>query len=916
MKKKIIILITAAFLILTFLFTFYPKASNKPVFTREELNYINENKDTIIFLGYYNSPSEKLFAKKICQKMSKDLTLNIVPYDDSWENTMLLLENSKLPMVSNMNITEERLEYISFTPSFTSISSGVYSDLNSPIDSYKKLKNETIGIVKNVTLLDEFDERYPSIGCQIVYYDDIEELISAFNKNEIDGFVSTKSYDENLKGFYYFKIPSISKDNNHIGVNKQHNQLYNIISKEVEYLIETGWDKKIKSIIDFELERRSMDFSNREKEYINNTDSITVGLIKGFDFYGYGEDHYPKGIITNIFEKIDFISDIDFNFVFDSYDNLLLRDDVDIVISTNNNNRSSSNPIFSNGVSVIGKSNMPIIKEVYDIESYSIGVINSDPVIRHILKIMPFLQIKTYYYNELLDMIDKDEIDYAIIPTQLYENMNKTYKNIECKGEIGDQFHYAIIKNDKDLPILSILNKCIAVINVDEIVYDEIKTFTQKEESNIAYIVFLAFLCILFGLIINFIIKVRKRELRTMYTDNETGINNIKWLEKRMKNSIEKYTFFMVKVKDLYILKERYGEKTHKKAYHKVADTLKQNVNDDEFLAIIEKGKFIIVKKTLNEEIRLAFLNKLENLFGQKLFINNMRYEYSLYAGSLDITDDTYDFKTVIEHLEIAIRSSANLGKGVDFSYDMYSKYHEKIDFDTKLSNAVINEKLEIEFKNIYDSSDDFFAYSASTVCELENFGKLTGVNFEKGIKALDLQIVTDKIVLKKIIKKMECLEQQGNKPSVFVDIYKETIISKDLFLWIDEKMSNLKNSKLFIKLNTEVYEQNIEKLSSIKSNNICFAIKNFGKNLMNDLEIEDFDVEIIVLSLDTYINLDQRDTYEDVFKFIVSFCKKQEKKIMIENVSSKSQYDAIKDIGIDYIGGNYIGGYDEGISC
>lgn len=154
----VIAIVTCAFIFL--FFTFFHK-TKEVSFTSKEEDWIIENRDEIFFMGYYDSRGEELFVKKLCEILSKNIGLKIVPYKDTWKNTMILLKTGKLPMTSTMNITDARNKYLKFTQSFKGLHSGIYSNIDSPIDSYEDIKGKNIGIVKNVEFLAEFKKSIP-----------------------------------------------------------------------------------------------------------------------------------------------------------------------------------------------------------------------------------------------------------------------------------------------------------------------------------------------------------------------------------------------------------------------------------------------------------------------------------------------------------------------------------------------------------------------------------------------------------------------------------------------------------------------------------------------------------------------------------------------------------------------------------
>lgn len=903
--KKIASIIIIFSITIILVFFLYQRNDEKLSLTEEENNYISNNKDVTFQIGYYNSAYERLFVNKLCNKMSSDTGLKIVPYNDTWQNTMKLLKEGSLQMACNMNITNKRMNYLNFTNPFISLSSGVYSSYENPISNYRDLQNKTIGVIRNVSLLEDFAQVYPRINFKIEYYDNVDKVIDELDKGNIDGYISTKSYDEKIKGFYYFKVKSISKENNHIGVHKNDPFLYSIISKETDLLVNSGWDKTIKSVINFELERRLIEFSKQEKEYIKKGSVVTVGIPDGNMLYAYGEKYYPYGVIPAIFEKIDFLSDIDFIYRFDSYENLKIRDDVDIIVATNKNNLRRAIPIFSNNVAIASRSDMPSIKEIYDIAPYVVGVIKGNPDIDNMKDEMPNLTIKTYdSYQLLFENIKSNEIDYAIMPLIVYDSLNSNFRGIVKKGSLDKQFHYGIVKNEVDFPLVNIINKCIAIIDVDKTVNDEILRMVQKEKNY--KVDFMYFIVILFGafLVIRYIIIIRKKQINILYIDNKTGLNNVKWLKKKIRRKLDRYTYFMVEINELELLERYYGEKIYQKVLNRFIDIINQNISKEEYFVVTSKGQFIIAKTNMEHNKRINYLSKIKNLFGRSLLIYDMRYKYDISAASLKITEDILNFDMVKNYLLIALEVSKKRKNVVDFTYDIYSEYQEKINFDTELSKNILNENLQVNFRSVYDNDENHFAYTVQATCHLNQFGELSYTNFENSVKKLDLQEITDKIILKKIINKSEEYISSYETTKIFVNISEKTLMVESFFPWLEEQMKDLKNVQLKIMIDINTYEKLIEKEINIDLNRINFAIKDFAKDLVSDYIIKDIDIDIVILNKNVLIDIEEN---YDLIMFIIDFLKKSNKKIMVSGVDSQNQHRALRDMNIDYLVGQYM---------
>lgn len=916
MNKKIIIFIIFSMLLSVLVFIIFT-SENNVAYTDKEREWISKNKDKIFFMGYYNSPGEVLFVKKLCEILSKETGLKIVPYDDTWDNTMRLLKSGKLPMSSTMDMTPQRLKYINYTAPFKGLSAGIYSRLSRPIDQYEEIKGKNIGVIRSVKLLAMFEERYRGISFNTILYDDIESMIEGLRRGEIDGFISTKNYDESTRDFYYFNITTISKDNNHIGIHKDYPELYSIISKEVNYLIDIGWSSAVKEAINFELEKQHLAFDDVEITYLDTDPVVTIGIIEGCIFSGYKKDYLLDGIIPNVFDKIAFLTNIEFEYVFDSYDNLHKDQRIDLIATVGHHCKDCiyTNPMFSHTVSVLGREDVPFIKEVYDLEPYSVGVIANGPESDYIIQQMPQIDVQKYDdHIQLLGSVEEYQSEYVLLPNVVADAYIPQFQGLTYKGILYERFHYMMAKNTSNPALISVINKCLAVIDMESIVHEEVDGLVDdKTDDKIELIIAIGAIAVLVGIIINLLMKKRTSELKLMYTDKETCVNNRLWLEKKLKKDINKYTFFSVQLKDLFILKERYGQVIYEKALRTAIKAIEYNLQKRDLFAIIDKEKFVIAKvDTINTDAE-GFARDLEKIFGEKILIYDMSYNFSGIVGWTTIEDDINNFNEVIECLNIAAYFSEKEGLPIRYSYGIFSKYKAKFDFDKQFVSAVMYEKLTVLFRYVYDKYGEVFALDTSVTCHLKDYGHLNSKSFYEATKRLGLAGQVDVIVLKNIIEQIKSWEKKGEKVCVMVSLSYETISNDNFMLWIIDVMDDLENMQLMIKLDGKILENNIEQLLFLEHENIGFIVKNFGSDVLNMVETRDFPTDIVCIDNDFILNIGEDKLYDEALDYVVSVAKKMDKKIMVKDVVSKNQYDVIITRDIDYISGNYIKSYVRG---
>ena len=908
-KTHIITSIVSGMLILSCFLFFSIKYSNKLELTKEEKEFINQNQNEYFFMGYYVTPSEKLVMDKLCRKLSEDTGLKIVPFQGTWDENIKLLQMGKIPMLANMNITEDRLEYSYFTSPLADLSIGVYSNYDNKIEKYEDLEGKTIGIEKNAVLLEAFKKKYPQIKFNERNYNSLDSLRDALSNGEIDGFFSSNSYNEDLYFYYFFKVETISRDNNYIGVNKNYPILYSIVNKEVEHLINIDWYKEIEDIVNFEIESKFMELTDEEKKYLKRPKSICIGIPKEFSYYAYGDPYNPKGIIPSFFNKIEFITDLDFIYYFDSYDNLLRQNDIDMIVSSKDFNLPSTSPIFFDKLIAVSREKVDAIGEIYELEPYAVGMINDTVLINNLKRIMPHIIIKIYKtYDELYQNLEMEKVDYAIIPERLYEN-KASKSNLVNSGEIYTRFHYVYSKNNDKL-LLSIINKCMTRINVDILVNEEIFDLIQDEEPTYEGILSILIVVFIIGTIGYQIFRRYKKYNRQLYFDEETMIQNECWLKNKLKINYSQHVYFLVEPQNLNLIMEQYGINAYEKSLKVLVNTIKDNTEKNEYIIKLSSNRFLIIKKDFDEKDRISYLHKLKILFHRKFTICDINFSYVMNVVSLQPQDKIYTYEALVKELDIGMRYAEYSGDVVDYTPDVDSAIRNKIEYDTKLSSVIMNEEINLKFNQILDHQGQLYGYDITYSCMLEEWGKVNFVNLRRNVKRLGLETTIDKVVLKKLFKSLN--DSSSADTRVFIEVNKKTLENTNLFSWMIEKLESLNNIQLFIKIDIDSYEKLLDNMVDINHNQLNFVLEDFQENILQNTIIKEYDIPVVAVSASVFLDI---ECHEEIINFIISFSKKYHKKILITAIKTVHLYRAIQDYDIDYYVNDFRGEENESIN-
>ncbi len=852
MKKKLMPLYFTIFILVIFIVAILSlnKNDGKPKLTDEEIQFIKENKDTIFLTGYY--PSEKRFSEKLCEKIEEDISLKLRIYDDTWNNCLHLLESGSLPIVMNMNRTEKREEYAYFTDTLMPIPCGIYSNFDNGVSSFKDIKGKVIGVEKEVALLEKFIEEYPNLEYELIIYDTFKETRNAFASGEIDCFLSTKSYDNNVKGLHFFEIESITKGTNHIGVSKEYPILYSILEKEVEYLKQQNSDILVSDIIGFELEKSLVEFSQREIDYLNENESFVVGLPDEYFLYAYGDEYNAKGIIPEIVEKIGFICGINCVYRFDSLKNLNLRNDIDFYIDNSIIKDYASNTVFDDEIIVVGTSEKKIINEIYELASYNVGVFGVPNADDYLLQQMPNINAKDFTDFKIASKeIESGEIDYLVAPNLYFSSIIQS-KYLEIRGKLEGGAN-RFVSDDKNF--MEIINKCVSVIDIQKIINSEMEQIHKQRKP---YVYALSLMILAGVLVVSRKLYVYLRKF--YYMDNEYGLYNVKYLHKKLKKN-DVY-LILLKIDNANDVLYHYKEKIFDKYISEFLKQIKKSLLETENIIYVDTDKFLIVKK-YNENV-LALCNSLN----KDIVLRNIILNYNLNICYIDyLREDTLE--NTLNKLKIGINFAKEKNEVIYFGEQMQNIYKNKMARDERIKTMINEENVELLFANIIGENRKNFGKYVSTCND-----DVANTTLYKSANRLNLATKLDRAVIKTVTSKS--YERNEN---IFINVSEKTLVADGFFDWVDSKLAQNSNVTLYFLMSFEAYDRNIDILKENK--NINYAINNFGNDLKSDCLSKYYAIKYLLLDFSLINDLEAN---EEVLDFIKEFAMKNNKKIISTN--------------------------------
>ena len=864
MKKYTLVIVAATFILLILSATSYLVFNDKSLqLTEQEKDFIAQNKDNLFLVGYFPTDAEKRFSDKLCEKIEADTGLKLRVYSDTWNNTLTLLKMGSLPIVMNMNITPNRSEYAFFTESFIPISCGIYSSETYVIDSFESMKGKTIGVEHQNALSETFQSEYPNLDYKLNKYDSFEETRAAFKRGDIDGFLSSKSYDDNVLGLNYFEIEGITKGTNHIGVSKEYPLLYSILDKEISLLIDEKWDVLLSEIITFELERTLLEFDQLESNYLSHNPSLKVGIPTEYFLYASNDDFLPHGVLPSIVEKIAFICEIDIQFVSDSLKNLRIREDIDFYVDNLESKKVNTAFIFDTDVIVVGTAEKKVISEKYELSPYKVGIVGIPNMADQLIVAMPNLDITVYQDIEhAQEQLADQEIDYLILPKHYFYATKYSDALLE-RGELTTKQNYFVSNNAN---LASLLNKSLTIIDSSWIIQDELKS-AESQISKYFYLV-LVLLLILLLFVIRFILK---RFYNYHFKDKNFNLYNSQYLKRKIR-AAEGY-LALIEITNADNIRSYYGKKLYDKYLANLINNILKDQPPTERLIYLEQNKFLYLFNDIKD------INFLYQNHNKSMFMTSVTIEYGLSVCFVDFGAND-SLETITNKLNMGMTLARENKTPFYFDDKQQNIQMNHMIREEKIKEALQGGLTKIKYLKIIDKDEEIFG--ELIIPSIEGISHHV---LKKTAKKLNLETHLDTESIKLNFSTNKVTE----KP-LFFRVSENTILTDGFFKWL--KLIAGISPLIYLLIDFQTYENNYDKFASEPQ--LQIAIDNFGLQLDKDLSVRYYaNVQYLILSRGFTQDLYEND---ELLEFLTTFSHKYQKKIITNTMPLKNTFAYIKE--------------------
>jgi diguanylate cyclase (GGDEF)-like protein len=404
-------------------------------------------------------------------------------------------------------------------------------------------------------------------------------------------------------------------------------------------------------------------------------------------------------------------------------------------------------------------------------------------------------------------------------------------------------------------------------------------------------------------------------------TDGLTGLPSQRALHKHLQNwqqlaqPLNRLTLTLIGIDQM----QRFNDAEGIKKGDEIITTLAKRL---EFLCIggfrffgrLHGDVFVIISRGFGDE-QLNKAQKLRSSFSRPLKIKNKTYYLEMSAGSTSVTPDL-SVETILHQASQALQLAKQSGGRQHKLYQPGIRLSLNTDliFENELRAAFKREQFEIYYQPIWSSTNTIVCFEALIRWNHPKKGLLTPNAFLTLVHDLGLMVELDKWVSKQAIKQIRSWQFiNPNSAKITVNVSAETVQNGDLVPFIKSclKAEKVKPNNLTMEITENTAMHNIESgrstLTELKKLGVHVAIDDFGTGYSSLNYLKAFPSDVIKFDRSFVSDIKNKEINLEILRSLVPLCHRLNKKVVIEGIENREQYESMQDLGINAFQGYYL---------
>lgn len=402
--------------------------------------------------------------------------------------------------------------------------------------------------------------------------------------------------------------------------------------------------------------------------------------------------------------------------------------------------------------------------------------------------------------------------------------------------------------------------------------------------------------------------------------DYLTNIPNRIYLEEFLRQMLadklkKENALLIIDLDNFKIINDSYGHSEGDKVLIKVADCINKAIRNTDFAARVGGDEFAVFLSDTNlTGAQVAADKILHTLENEIYYLSEENIQVSITASiGVIIIHPDFDVKHLFSYADAALYTAKSQGKNRVYvlnNKDDKDLVKNNIFMLSQIQNALAKDKFQIYMQPIHKTGDGILHHEVLLRMLGEDNQLLYPSSFIPLAERYGLMPLIDKWVIRNTIK----ILSKDKALNVFINLSGTSLCNGSLLEWIELSLtsSNVKPSQIGFEITETTAIKDLEKakvwIYKIKALGCSFALDDFGVGFSSFSYLNILPVDFLKIDGNFVRDLDSDSTKFALVKAINMLAHALGKKTIAEFVENESIWKILKELGVDYGQGYYLG--------
>lgn len=423
--------------------------------------------------------------------------------------------------------------------------------------------------------------------------------------------------------------------------------------------------------------------------------------------------------------------------------------------------------------------------------------------------------------------------------------------------------------------------------------------------------------------------KVMEARLQYLVVhDDLTGLSNRRRLEQALDNAINESqtnkhccALFYIDLDQFKVVNDLEGHVVGDRLLVNIANRLRREIGTNDLLARISSDEYAILIEHIEEKAALEKAQSLRKLVDDFLYrVDDREYHIGASIGVAVIRpDEPITTSEVLARADQACYVAKTHGRNMVHMYSQEdTEMHtlrSAVYWVPLIRDALANHKFKLFFQPVLDLSNNDVTHYEALIRMVGEKGELvTPDNFIPVAEGMGLIHEIDLWVVERAIDVLKNLPQDKSHISLNINLSSYAFQDPELLPLVRDKLAS--TSVAAERLTFEITEtaavanfaQTREMVRQLRALGCRFALDDFGAGFNSFNYVKQFPVDYLKIDGTFITNLVNDPIDQTLVKSMVEIARTLQKQIIAEFVESKEILDLLRQYGVDYAQGYYIG--------